>query len=141
MCETNHSIQAPIEVSPIGRTVAEAVRAQRQLVRSGATRTVEFRLRQLERLKTAVTRYETRILEALQRDLRKPELEGYSTEVGYAYDSIGYVMKRLKRWAKPERVRTPLTLVGSSSYIYREPYGSALIVGPFNYPFMLVIDP
>nr|WP_232729827.1 aldehyde dehydrogenase [Paenibacillus phocaensis] len=141
MCEIEHSNRAPVEMPPAGRTVAEAVRAQQQFVRSGATRPVEFRLRQLERLKTAIFRYESRILEALHRDLRKPELEGYSTEVGYVYDSIGYVMKCLKRWAKPERVRTPLTLIGSSSFIYREPYGSTLIVGPFNYPFMLVIDP
>lgn len=141
MSETKAPTQAANEVQPAVQTVAKVVRAQQQYVRSGATRSVEFRLRQLERLKTAIARYETRILEALQRDLRKPELEGYSTEVGYAYDSIGYVMKRLKQWAKPERVRTPLTHIGSSSYIYREPYGSALIIGPFNYPFLLVIDP
>ncbi|MDU2242867.1 MAG: aldehyde dehydrogenase [Paenibacillus sp.] len=141
MSETENSPQAPTDALPSEQSVAAAVRAQQQFVRGGATRPVEFRLRQLERLKTAITRYETHILEALQRDLHKPELEGYSTEVGYAYDSIGYVMKRLKRWAKPERVRTPLTHLGSRSYIYREPYGSALIIGPFNYPFMLVIDP
>ncbi|WP_178020080.1 aldehyde dehydrogenase family protein [uncultured Paenibacillus sp.] len=141
MSETENPPQAPTDTQLPERSVATVVRAQQQFVRSGAARPVEFRLRQLERLKTAITRYETRILEALQRDLRKPELEGYSTEVGYAYDSIGYVMKRLKHWAKPERVRTPLTHIGSRSYIYREPYGSALIIGPFNYPFMLVIDP
>lgn len=144
MSQTEHATQTPTELQPtqsLDRSIAEVVRAQQHFVQSGATRPVDFRLRQLERLKTAIQRFETRILEALQRDLRKPEFEGYSTEVGYAYDSIRYVMKYLKRWAKPERVRTPLTHIGSSSYIYREPYGSALIIGPFNYPFMLVIDP
>ncbi|MCT2196891.1 aldehyde dehydrogenase [Paenibacillus sp. p3-SID1389] len=144
MSQIANSTQAPTEPQPaqtLEQTISEVVRAQQQFVRSGATRPVEFRLRQLERLKTAIKRYETRILEALQRDLRKPEFEGYSTEVGYAYDSIRYVMKHLRRWVKPERVRTPLAHIGSSSYIYREPYGSTLIIGPFNYPCMLVIDP
>ncbi|MDU4694356.1 MAG: aldehyde dehydrogenase [Paenibacillus sp.] len=141
MSETEVPTRTPSQDQPVAASVAEIVRAQQQFVQSGATRPVEFRLRQLERLKAAITRYEMRILEALQRDLRKPELEGYSTEVGYAYDSIGYVMKRLRQWVKPERVRTPITHVGSRSYIYREPYGSTLIIGPFNYPFMLVIDP
>ncbi|MNJ34251.1 Aldehyde dehydrogenase [compost metagenome] len=57
------------------------------------------------------------------------------------YDSIGYTIKHLHKWAKPKKVRTPVVHFGSKSYIMPEPYGSVLIVGPFNYPFMLVIEP
>ncbi|MFD1175488.1 aldehyde dehydrogenase [Paenibacillus puldeungensis] len=114
---------------------------QKQFVRSGATRSVEFRLRQLEQLKTAIKQKEHLIIEALYKDLRKSEFEAYATEIGYVYDTIGYVMKHLKSWAKPKRVRTPIVHIGSSSYVHPEPYGSVLIIGPFNYPFMLVLDP
>ena len=56
-------------------------------------------------------------------------------------DSIRYTIKNLKSWAKIKRVKTPLFHLGARSYIYSQPYGSVLIIGPFNYPFQLVIEP
>ncbi len=114
---------------------------QKTLVTGGATRPLDFRLKQLQTLKQAISKYEGEIMAALQKDLRKSEFEAYSTEVGYLYDSIGHVMKNLKHWMKPKRVRTPIIHFGSKSVIYPEPYGSVLVIGPFNYPFMLVMDP
>jgi len=121
--------------------IAQVLKQQKSIIHAGSTRSLEFRLQQLQALKRSVQQHEREIIQALHQDLRKPEFEAYSTEIGYLYDSIGHVMKNLHKWIKPERVRNPLVHFGSRSYIYSEPYGSALIIGPFNYPFMLVMDP
>lgn len=127
------------ELNP--EVVAQILKQQHSVINTGRTRSLEFRLQQLQALKQSVQQHERDIIQALHQDLRKPEFEAYSTEVGYFYDSIGYIMKNLHKWIKPERVRTPIVHFGSRSYVYSEPYGSALIIGPFNYPFMLVMDP
>ncbi|HBS45372.1 MAG TPA: aldehyde dehydrogenase [Paenibacillus sp.] len=107
----------------------------------GATKEVAFRLSQLQKLKDSIKRYESRIITALQQDLGKSEFEAYATEIGFTLDSLGYMMKHLKRWAKPVKVRSPMHLFPAKSYILSEPYGTALIIGPFNYPFQLLIEP
>ena len=108
---------------------------------TGETRNIDFRLQQLIKLKKAIQDNEKLIIEALHKDLHKSEFEAYTTEIGYLYDSIGYFIKNLKKWAEVKKVKTPLIHFGSRSYIYAEPYGIALIVGPFNYPFQLVLEP
>ncbi|MNO40288.1 Aldehyde dehydrogenase [compost metagenome] len=107
----------------------------------GITKEVAFRLNQLRKLKDSIKRYESRIITALHHDLGKSEFEAYATEIGFTLDSLGYMMKHLKRWAKPIKVRSPLHLFPAKSYILNEPYGTALIIGPFNYPFQLLIEP
>jgi aldehyde dehydrogenase (NAD+) len=107
----------------------------------GITRNVDFRLQQLERLKNGIKKYEQEIIEALYKDLRKPEFEAYATEVGFIYDSIKFFMKNLQSWASPRTVKTPVFYPLSRSVIYKEPYGTVLIIGPFNYPFQLVMEP
>ena len=81
------------------------------------------------------------LLSALYQDLHKGEFEACATEIGYTRDSIRSASKHLKRWMKPKRVRTPLYHGLANSYMYKEPYGTALIIGPFNYPFQLLIEP
>ncbi|MCM3041642.1 aldehyde dehydrogenase [Paenibacillus motobuensis] len=127
------------ELNP--ETIIQLLKQQKSIINGGKTGSLEFRLQQLQALKRSVQQHEREIIQALHQDLRKPEFEAYSTEIGYLYDSIGYVMKNLHKWMKPDRVRNPLVHFGSRSYIYSEPYGSTLIIGPFNYPFMLVMDP
>ena len=108
---------------------------------TGETRNIDFRVQQLVKLKKAIQDNEKLIIEALHKDLHKSEFEAYTTEIGYLYDSIGYFIKNLKKWVKVKKVKTPLVHFGSRSYIYAEPYGTVLIVGPFNYPFQLVLEP
>lgn len=127
--------------TPHSGLVRDWIQQQKGIVGTGSTQSLAFRLEQLHKLKTAIRQHEPEIVEALHRDLRKSEFESYTTEIGYMYDSIGYMMKKLKRWMKPKRVRTPIMHFGSKSVVYSEPYGSALIIGPFNYPFMLVMEP
>ena len=114
---------------------------QKNFFKLGKTLDLDFRIKKLRELKECIKNNENEILEALNKDLNKSEVEGYLTEVGLVYDEINIHIKKLKQWAKPERRRTPLTQFKSSSYIYREPYGTTLIIGPFNYPFQLVILP
>ena len=77
----------------------------------------------------------------MYRDLGKSEFEAYGTEIGLVLDSIGNFTKHLKKWAKTKRVRTPMHQFLSKGYIMYEPYGTVLIIGPFNYPFQLLIEP
>lgn len=113
----------------------------RRFFNHGQTRSVQFRLEQLKKLSDAIRRHEQNLLSALYRDLRKNEFEAYTTEIGYTLNSIRYTMKHLRQWAKPQKVKTPFYHIGSRGYLYKEPYGTVLIIGPFNYPFQLLIEP
>lgn len=121
--------------------ISDILKKQKEYFYKGETKNIDFRIKQLEKLKRAIKDNEGLIIEALHKDLRKSEFESYATEIGYIYDSIGYFMKNLRKWVKVKKVKTPRVHFGSKSYIYSEPYGSVLIVGPFNYPFQLTIEP
>ncbi|MFC5471425.1 aldehyde dehydrogenase [Cohnella suwonensis] len=122
-------------------SLSEIVQRQRDFFRSGATRDVAYRRTQLERLRQAVVRLEPELLAALRSDLNKPETEGYALEIGQVLAEIRFAASRVRRWAKPKRVRTPMTHVGSGSRIQYEPLGTTLIIGPWNYPIQLVLIP
>lgn len=113
----------------------------KKFFQKGATRTLEFRLEQLKKLKEGIKRNEDKITQALYQDLGKSEYEAYSTEIGFVLDSIKNTMKHVKKWMKPQKVKTPLALWPSRSHIIKEPYGTVLIIGPYNYPFQLLIEP
>jgi aldehyde dehydrogenase (NAD+) len=85
--------------------------------------------------------WDERILVALKEDLGKPRIEAYMSEVHLVLDEIGYTLKRLERWVRPQRVRSNLFNWPARCEIRSEPYGVALIVGPWNYPFQLVMAP
>ncbi|MFF2752281.1 aldehyde dehydrogenase [Psychrobacillus sp. NPDC058041] len=108
---------------------------------SGLTRTAKFRIDQLQKLKNSIKKYEKEVIQALYKDLRKSEFEAYTTEIGLVYDNISYMMKNLEKWMKPKQVKTPIALMPSKSCIVNDSYGTVLIIGPFNYPFQLVMEP
>lgn len=114
---------------------------QKKFFNSGKSKDLNYRIESLKKLKRIIKINEDKILRALKDDLGKSEFEGYATELGIIYEEINLHIKNIKRWAKRETRKSPIVYYPSKSYIYKEPYGVVLIIGPFNYPFQLVIGP
>jgi len=115
--------------------------SQRTLYVSQKTKTYSFRYGQLEKLRQAIIKHQENIEVALKKDLHKSTFEAYATEIGYTLKSIRFVQKRLKTWMKIKKVKTPSFQLLTKSYIQPEPKGQVLLIGPFNYPFQLMIEP
>ena len=114
---------------------------QRAYYASGATIPVDFRIRQLKKLYDAVKQYETEVAQALKADLGKSHYEGFMCEIGLVLSEISYLIRHVRRFAKRKTVRTPLAQFASLSYKQPVPYGNTLIMSPWNYPFLLTMDP
>lgn len=121
--------------------IEKVFQSQRSYFDSAATRSYEFRIVQLRKLKKAIASYEQEILNALNQDMHKPAFEAFTSEVGVMYEEINHTIKHLKKWMKNTYVHTPLVLHPSSSKIIFEPLGIVLIIGPWNYPFQLLFAP
>lgn len=109
--------------------------------KSGATKSVEFRIHQLQTLKKVITEHEQEFIDAVYQDFKKPELETYATELGILHDEINFVLKNLRNWTKEQRVSGVLINFPSRNYTVAEPYGSVLIIAPWNYPVQLALLP
>ena len=114
---------------------------QRAYYRSGATIPVKFRVEQLKKLYATVKKYQTEINDALTSDLGKSHYEGFMCESGLVLTEISYMIKHTRRFAKRKTVVTPLAQFHSHSYKQPVPYGKTLIMSPWNYPFLLTLDP
>ena len=119
----------------------ESLDQLRAYYNSGATKTYPFRIDQLKKLKTAILNHEQEIYAALDKDLKKSPEESWVTEVGVVISELNLAIKNLAGWMRPEPVPTNLVNLPSSSRIMREPLGVVLIIGPWNYPFQLLINP
>lgn len=122
-------------------TYENIIQEQRAFFASGATRDIEFRKKSLKTLKEVLENKEKDITEALKADLGKPAFETYAAELGGLYAEINHVLRNLKCWSRPKRVRTPMSLFPGASHVYREPYGVTLLIGPWNYPFTVNLHP
>lgn len=121
--------------------IQELVQNQRDFYNRGYTKDLDYRIKKLRELKEAVEINENRIMEALDKDLGKSPFESYETEIGMFYQEINHIIKNLKKWGKPKRVKTPLAHFPSKSIVYSEPYGQVLVISPWNYPFQLTLHP
>lgn len=121
--------------------IDQLLESQRKYFRSGATLPVKFRIAMLKKLRNAVQKYEKEIEAALKEDLGKSDFEGFMCEVGLVLSEISYMIRHTRKFASKERVYTPLAQFASSSYKKPSPYGNVLIMSPWNYPFLLTIDP
>jgi aldehyde dehydrogenase (NAD+) len=114
---------------------------QKAYVKETPFLSLDKRLKALHTLKKAVISHEEDILKALYLDLHKSQFEAYTTEIGYILKNINYAIKHLKTWMKDKKVKTPIFLVGAKSHVSYIPYGHVLLIGPYNYPFQLVMEP
>lgn len=115
--------------------------SMRSFFNSGKTKPYEFRREQLKKLKKAILDHEQDLYKALHDDLKKSPEESWVTELGFVVAEINAALKNLKTWMQPERTGTNLLNFPSSSRVESEPLGVVFIVGPWNYPFMLLINP
>ena len=114
---------------------------QRAFFRSGRTIPLAFRKKALKRLGRAIRQHEKEIYAALREDLNKSKTETFMCEVGMTLAELSYMLKHLEGWAKKKYVRSPLAQFSATSFTVKEPYGVALIMSPWNYPFMLTMEP
>ncbi len=119
----------------------ELTKKQLSFFNSGKTKDVAFRIETLKKLRELVVRHEDDILKAVKADLNKPEMEAKRAEVGLVLSEIDFAVENLAEWAAPKEVETPSTHAGAKSYIYQDPYGLALVIAPWNYPFQLAVSP
>lgn len=115
--------------------------SQRNYFRSGATLPVDCRIEMLKKLYAAIKKYEPEIAQALRADLGKSDYESFMCEIGMVLSEISYMIRHTRRFAAEHTVYTPLAQFASRSYKKPSPYGNVLIMSPWNYPFLLTIDP
>lgn len=113
----------------------------RAFYETGTTRALAFRKQQLQLLKETLLKYEQSLYEALYSDLKKSAEENWVTELGVVITEINVALRNLRKWMNPQRTRTNLVNLPSTSYILREPLGVVLIISPWNYPLQLLFTP
>ncbi|MFP4088412.1 MAG: aldehyde dehydrogenase [Desulfobacteraceae bacterium] len=121
--------------------IAGAVTAHRAFFRTGKPLDVDFRKKNLKRLKSALYRYEDKLYDAFWADLHKARFEVFGTEIGMVSKEVDLHAKHIRKWARPTRVRTDLLNFYSTSRVYHEPYGVVMILSPWNYPLQLALLP
>lgn len=122
-------------------SINNLVSNQREFFLTNETKSIDFRLKQLKKLKQAILKYQEEIYDALWKDLHKCKEETFLTEITIVLNEINDHIKNIKKWAKPKKVKTPVYLMPSKSYEMYEPFGVALIIAPWNYPFNLMFTP
>ena len=122
-------------------TINRLVESQRARFRSGATKSIKYRDRQLRLLEKLCLENEKEIVTAVNADLGRDYFDAYMSEVGSIVWEIRYVLRKLRGWCRPRAVHTPLSVAPASARTYPEPKGCCLIIGTWNYPVHLVLKP
>lgn len=117
------------------------IQGQRRFFASGETRSLVFRRQAMDRLDKAIEAHESAILTALHADLGKPAIDAWTAEIGLVLGEIRHARKHLAKWMKPRRAKVPALAWPGKARVGREPCGVVLILGPWNYPFQLVLSP
>ncbi|KYP13781.1 aldehyde dehydrogenase family protein [Flavihumibacter sp. CACIAM 22H1] len=118
-----------------------ALQTLRKQFENGVLAGYKERVQLLRQVRASILRNEEDIYAALQKDLHKCKEESWVTEIGMTISEIDHAIQHLKKWMRPKPVPTNLVNLPSASYIYPEPLGVVLVIGPWNYPFMLVMAP
>jgi len=121
--------------------ISNIVSSQKKFYLTGETLELKFRLKYLKKLYHSIANLEDEISDALYRDFRKSKFEAFGTEIALIQEEIKYFLKKLPKLMKPKRLKSSLVSLPSKSYVYHEPFGHSLIIGPWNYPVMLMFQP
>lgn len=122
-------------------SVDNIVKKQRAFFETHKTKDVNFRIEQLKKLKNAIETRENDISKALEKDLGKSSTESYMAEIGMVLEDLSYAIKHVRKWSKREYHLSPIAQFPSTSFRIAEPYGLVLIMSPWNYPFLLTMQP
>jgi aldehyde dehydrogenase (NAD+) len=121
--------------------IPNLLQQQRAYFKTQQTKDVSFRIDVLKKLKQEIIAREQDVYDALKKDFKKPAFESFMSEYGLAISALNLVLKNLRSWTKPKRVKPSMLTFPSTDYIYKEPYGTVLVIAPWNYPFILAIEP
>ena len=124
----------PVEIQKI-------LENQSRYFESGATLPVKSRIAALKKLHAAIKQNEKMITQALTQDLGKSDLEGFMCEAGLVLGEISYMIKNIRKFARNEKKATCITNFAASTFVKKSPRGKVLIMSPWNYPFLLSMDP
>lgn len=117
------------------------VHSQKEFFKTGKTKNTDFRKQLLKQLQSELIKQEKHITKALYDDFKKPEFESVISETAIVLQDLKRTIKHIDKWAKPKRVFPSLLNFPSSDYLYSEPYGTVLIIAPWNYPYQLALAP
>jgi len=121
--------------------IPKLVSAQKQFFASQQTKDISYRKNALRKLQSELFKREADIVQALYNDFKKSEYEAIMTETSIVYSELKMAIKNIEKWNKPKKVLPSILNFPSSAKIYSEPYGTVLIIAPWNYPFQLAISP
>lgn len=121
--------------------IPKLVSAQKHFFASQQTKDISFRKYALRKLQSELFKREADIVQALYNDFKKSEYEAIMTETSIVYSELKMAIKNIEKWNKPKKVLPSILNFPSSAKIYSEPYGTVLIIAPWNYPFQLAISP
>lgn len=121
--------------------IVTIVATQRDFFQRGETRSLAFREVALKRFEDELVRSQEGLLAALAEDLGKPETESFVSEYFFLLEEARLIRKKLRRWAKPQKVGTPMYFLPGRSEIHRDPFGVTLVIAPWNYPVQLALSP
>ena len=117
------------------------VKEQREFFNSNQTKTIDFRILQLKKLRKLLTDNESLLNQAIYADFKKSAFDTFTNELALLYNDIDETIRNVKWWAKRKRVNTNLVNLPSKSYIIPEPLGVSLVIGAWNYPYQLSLAP
>ena len=125
---------ATIDAATINKTL-------RATFDSGRTRSTTWRKEQIAGLRRMMEEGEAELIEALRQDLGRPTVEAFAADIGHTKAELRHIAKHLERWAKPTKIRVPITVAPAKGWVQPEPLGVALIISPWNYPIQLLVEP
>lgn len=120
---------------------SELINAQRKYYQGRETKSTAFRIEQLKKLKALLKENDQAIIDAVYKDFKKAPFETFGTEIGLIIGEINHAIKNLRNWVKPQKVASSLVNFPSQNYILTEPFGTVLILAPWNYPVQLSLLP